>query len=121
MPFSGGVMKYEFSTDRPIYEQIIEFMTVEIAEGAFEYGDKVPSVRDYAVMFGVNPNTMQKALAELERLGLITSKRGDGRYFDGNVETAKKMREAIAKRKTARFVSEMKSIGYSAEQTSDIF
>ena len=73
-------MKWQFSNDAPIYAQLIEQIKVGIVTGAFPPGDRLPSVRDLATEAGVNPNTMQRALAELERDGLVFSQRTAGRF-----------------------------------------
>ena len=64
-------MKWEFNDDTPIYLQIMEHIKTEIASGGLKAGDKIPPVRELAMEAGVNPNTMQKALSELEREGLL--------------------------------------------------
>ena len=73
-------MKWIFKDGIPIYSQIVEQMKLHIASGAYKMGDKLPSVRDLAVEAGVNPNTMQRAFAELERDGLLHSERTRGKY-----------------------------------------
>ena len=73
-------MKWQFSNDAPIYSQLIEQIKVGIVSGAFPPGERLPSVRDLATEAGVNPNTMQRALAELERDGLVYSQRTAGRF-----------------------------------------
>ena len=73
-------MKWQFSNDAPIYSQLIHQIQVGIVSGAFPPGQRLPSVRDLATEAGVNPNTMQRALAELERDGLVYSQRTAGRF-----------------------------------------
>ena len=73
-------MKWQFSNDAPIYTQLIEQIQVGIVAGAFPPGERLPSVRDLATEAGVTPNTMQRALAELERDGLVFSHRTAGRF-----------------------------------------
>ncbi len=73
-------MEWNFKNGIPIYSQIIDEMTMRIASGEYAPGDKLPSVRDLAMDAGVNPNTMQRALAELERKGLVYSERTSGRF-----------------------------------------
>ena len=72
-------MSWNFSNDVPIYLQIMEHFKVQIASGKLEVGDKIPPVRELALEAGVNPNTMQKALSELEREGYLESQRTSGR------------------------------------------
>ena len=73
-------MQWQFSNDAPIYTQLIQQVKVGIVTGAFPPGERLPSVRDLATEAGVNPNTMQRALAELERDGLVYSQRTAGRF-----------------------------------------
>ena len=83
-------MVWKFSDDIPIYLQIIELLKVDIVSGKYQSGDKLPAVRDLAMEIGVNPNTVQKAFAELERQGLVQSERTSGRYVSID---EKKMKE----------------------------
>ena len=73
-------MNWQFSNDAPIYAQLIGQIRAGIVSGAFSPGERLPSVRDLAMEAGVNPNTMQRALTELERDGLVYSQRTSGRY-----------------------------------------
>lgn len=73
-------MSWEFDRDRPIYAQLVEQLQRAIVSGAYAPGAKIPSVRELAAEAGVNPNTMQKALTELEQLGLLNTQRTNGRY-----------------------------------------
>ena len=81
-------MEWRFSNEAPIYQQIMEQIKAMIATGVLTSGDKLPSVRELAVEAGVNPNTMQKALSELEREGLLCSKRTSGRFVTDNPKNA---------------------------------
>lgn len=73
-------MAWNLDSDRPIYAQLLERIQLQIVSGIYAPGDKLPSVRDLAAEASVNPNTMQKAFAELERSGLIETKRTSGRF-----------------------------------------
>ena len=73
-------MDWKFTDDAPIYQQIMNIMKRQIASGELKAGQKLSSVRELALEAGVNPNTMQKALAELEREGLVYSQRTAGRF-----------------------------------------
>ena len=73
-------MEWKFTDDIPIYQQIMNMLKQEIASGELAPGQKLPSVRELALEAKVNPNTMQKALAELEREGLLYSQRTAGRF-----------------------------------------
>lgn len=109
-------MKWQFSNDAPIYSQLIEQVTVGIVSGAFPPGERLPSVRDLAVEAGVNPNTMQRALTELERDGLVYSQRTAGRFVTedrGMIETAK---QGLAEYQIRNFLTAMVRLGYEKEE-----
>ena len=105
-----------FDSNTPIYLQLVKFFTIQIAGGQWSSGDRVASVRDLAVEYQVNPNTVQKALAELERQGLVYTERTSGRFItreDSIVQTA---RSRLVDKEVATFVKQMKQLGYNREQ-----
>ena len=109
-------MKWQFSNDAPIYTQLIEQIKVGIVVGAFPPGERLPSVRDLATEAGVNPNTMQRALAELERDGLVFSQRTAGRFVTEDktmIETAKR---SLAERHVKTFLAAMLRLGFQREE-----
>ena len=109
-------MKWQFSNDAPIYAQLIEQIKVGIVSGAFPPGERLPSVRDLATEAGVNPNTMQRALAELERDGLVYSPRTTGRFVTEDktmIETAKR---SLAERHVKTFLAAMLRLGFQREE-----
>lgn len=109
-------MKWLFSNDAPIYTQLIEQIKVGIVSGAFPPGDRLPSVRDLATEAGVNPNTMQRALAELERDGLVYTQRTAGRFVTEDkamIETAKR---GLAERHIKTFLAAMLRLGFRREE-----
>ncbi len=110
-------MKWSFDNERPIYSQIVEQATLFIVSGALAPGEKLASVRDLAAGAGVNPNTMQRAMAELERLGLVYTNRTSGRFItnDENLITAARLK--IARSSAQAFLGSMKQIGYSKEDS----
>ena len=73
-------MEFVFDNNVPIYIQLVEYIKIYLISGVFKSGEKLPSVREFATTFKVNPNTMQKALAELESLELIYTERTNGKY-----------------------------------------
>ena len=73
-------MNYIFDNERPIYIHLVEIIRIEIVSGKFKKGQRMPSVRELALIMKVNPNTMQKALAELENEQLIYTERTNGKY-----------------------------------------
>ena len=89
-------MKWYFSDSAPIYAQLIRQIKVGIVTGAFPPGERLPSVRDLATEAGVNPNTMQRAFAELERDGLVYSQRTAGRFVTEDRAMIEQTKKALA-------------------------
>lgn len=96
-------MAWEFAGGQPIYQQIIRSMEIQIVSGKYNPGEKIPAVRELAAQAGVNPNTMQRALTELEREGLLYSRRTSGRFVTENESTIREARRTLAE----QFISEM--------------
>lgn len=113
-------MKWNLSTDRPIYAQLIEQITYAIVSGEYRAGEKLSSVRDLAEEAAVNPNTMQKALSELERSGLVYSQRTAGRYITEDETMLAKVKEQIAVEQIDRFLAQMERLGLTREQTIEL-
>ena len=88
-------MAWNLDSDRPIYAQIVEIIQIQIVSGLYKPGDKLPSVRELAAVASVNPNTMQRAMTELEREGLLVSGGTSGRTVTENPEVLEEMRESI--------------------------
>ena len=84
-------MDYIFDNERPIYIQLVEMIRIEIVSGKFKKGQKIPSVRELALIMKVNPNTMQKALVELENEQLIYTERTNGKYVTEDEELIEKL------------------------------
>lgn len=113
-------MAWKLESDRPIYTQILEIITIRIITGQYEVGNKLPSVRELAAEAGVNPNTMQKALAELEGSGLVTTKRTSGRTVTDNKELICQMRNRIAQTQVRNFVGKMAELGFQKEEIIEL-
>ncbi len=109
-------MAWEFSKDKPIYMQIIENIQMSIISGEFKAGDKLLPVREMAAMAAVNPNTMQRALQELEKMGLVFSKRTSGRFITEDTHMVEELKENFAKRQIIDFYEKMKSIGLTKQE-----
>ena len=109
-------MAWEFMNDRPIYTQLLEKIQLKIVAGEYKPGDKLPSVRDLAALAAVNPNTMQKALSELERIGLVYSQRTSGRTVTEDTELIKEVKESIAMEHINEFIETMTKLGYAKEE-----
>ncbi len=92
-------MPWNLTSDRPIFMQLIEIIQHDIISGKYAPGDKLPSVRDLASAAAVNPNTMQKALSELERSGLVYSQRTSGRFITEDHTMIEQLKESLAKEK----------------------
>ena len=86
-------MQWELNTDKPVYLQLVEQIQAEIISGSFKPGDKLPSVRDLATEAMVNPNTMQRAMTELEREGLVYTNRTAGRFITSDEDLIKQLKE----------------------------
>ena len=105
-------MKFQFDTNSPIYLQIVESFKSSILSGELAPDSKVLPVRDLALEAGVNPNTMQKALAELERLELVRTERTSGRFITDNNDQIEKMRKDVADAEIKSFIQRMEKLGY---------
>lgn len=110
-------MPWDLKSDRPIYTQLLEYIQLAIISGNFLPGDKLPSVRDLAAEASVNPNTMQKALVELERNGLVYTQRTSGRFITEDVNMIKELKEKIARQQISEFFEAMKRLGFSSQET----
>lgn len=106
-------MAWKISTDRPAYIQIIEGVQQRIISGYYQPGEKIKSVRDLAEEATVNPNTMQKALTELERRSLIISQGTTGKIITTDEDLIKKTREDFAMQTIEEFLDKMENMGYS--------
>lgn len=109
-------MPWNLDSSRPIYLQIIARVQMDIITGRYQPGDKLPSVRDLAQEAAVNPNTMQKALSELERSGLIYSQRTSGRFITEDKELIHQMKKELAAAEVSAFVAHMKQLGITPEE-----
>lgn len=109
-------MGWKFDQNNPIYLQIITHLEYKILSGEYKPGDKLESVRELASIAGVNPNTMQKALQEMEGMGLINTQRTSGRFITDNADTIRKLREEVAEGRAQAFVDELRKLGYSIDE-----
>ena len=109
-------MSWKLSSDRPIYAQIIEELQLRIVSGEYRAGQRMPSVRELAAQAEVNPNTMQKALAEMEQSGLLYSQRTSGRFVTEDQEMIENVKETLAKEEIKAFVENMRQLGFNNEE-----
>lgn len=112
-------MAWNLDSDRPIFQQIIERIQIEILSGRYAPGNKLPSVRDLALEAAVNPNTMQRALAELERMGLVYTQRTSGRFIIEDGRMIERLKEEKAREAIGTFLARMNQIGYSRQDAID--
>ena len=111
-------MTWSFTPDRPIYIQLQERLKQSIVSGRYPPGDKMPAVRDLALEAAVNPNTVQRALTELEREGLVFAHRTSGRFVTEDKEVIEKTKNELALEVVGAFLEQMSAIGYSAKETA---
>lgn len=110
-------MNWVFQPDRPIYIQLKEQIKLLIVSGTYPAGCKLPSVRDLASEASVNPNTLQKALSELERDGLVFTQRTSGRYVTEDEKMIEDAKQELALEQIGRFFEKMKDMGYDRGTT----
>ena len=109
-------MDWNFRNDQPIYSQLTQRLTEAIVSGIYAPGEKLPSVRELAVEAGVNPNTVQRALSELERDGLVFSQRTAGRFVTENENMIVNAKLRIADERVSEFLRSMKTLGCGRQE-----
>ena len=109
-------MQWQFSYEMPIYSQLEAQITIGIVSGMFPPGERLPSVRDLATEAGVNPNTMQRAMTELERDGLVYSQRTAGRFVTEDHAVIEAAKRDLAQRHIHAFLAAMLRLGYGREE-----
>ena len=109
-------MPWNLDSDRPIFIQIIEKIQMDIISGVYKPGDKLPSVRELAAEASVNPNTMQKALSELERTGLVYSQRTSGRFITEDTKMIDDIKSEIAQEIISQFLENMQKLGFQKDE-----
>ena len=113
-------MNWKLTEDRPIWIQLFEQLTTLIVSGICASGSAVPAVRTLATEAGVNPNTMQRALAELENRGLVETRRTSGRVVTEDLTLIQGVRRQLAYQRMDEFFESMHSLGYTEEQTREL-
>ena len=104
-------MEFTFDNNIPIYIQVLEYLKIYLISGVFKTGEKLPSVRDFSTSFKVNPNTMQKALTELESMNLIYTERTNGKYVTKDSKLIEKLKDEYALTLAKNYFLGMKKIG----------
>lgn len=113
-------MTWNLDSQRPIYVQLVERIQYDIVSGHFHPGDRLPSVRDFASEAGVNPNTMQKALAELERSGLVSTQCTAGRFITDDPSVITGLRNTLAKQHVQVFIEKMRKLGCGRDEILEL-
>ncbi len=109
-------MAWEFKDGTPMYRQIVQIFERKIASGEYQPEEKIPSVRDLAMEAGVNPNTMQRALSELESEGLVHTERTNGRFVTSEPGVLDELRRRLSYTCIQRFFRELTEIGFTRPQ-----
>ena len=109
-------MAWQFSSQQPIYLQLVDELSMRIFNGTYGKGERLPSVRELAVIAAVNPNTMQRALSELESRGLVSTQRNSGRTVTGDETVIEGARSLRARQLCAGFLAEMYALGMDRQK-----
>lgn len=109
-------MDYKFDNDKPIYKQLVDQLKLDIITGKYKPNDKLPSVREFALELRVNPNTVQRALLELENLKLIETKRTTGKFVTDNKETIDIIKTEIINNIMEDFFNNIENLNISNEE-----
>ncbi|MDR0889101.1 MAG: GntR family transcriptional regulator [Oscillospiraceae bacterium] len=113
-------MGWELRTDRQIWQQLAELLMLKIVSGEYPAGGRIPSVRDLASEAGVNPNTMQRALASLEESELVTATRNTGRFVTQDDAQICRTRAKLAQTELGLFFERMMRLGYKKEDVASM-
>ena len=113
-------MEWSIVAGRPVYLQLIEQLELAIVVGEYPPGEKIPGVRDLAAQAQVNPNTMQRALAQLEAEGLVYTERTTGRFVTEDTALLEQLRDETARAMTAEYLEKMRGIGYGPAEAAKL-
>ena len=111
-------MNYNFDNNITIYLQLVSLIKNDIIKGALSPGEKLPSIRDLAITYKVNPNTVSKALSELENISLIYTERTNGKYVSSDISLINKYKEEYAASLTEEYINKMINLGYNKEEVN---
>ncbi|MCX4183998.1 GntR family transcriptional regulator [Bacillus amyloliquefaciens] len=112
-------MENEFQSSKPIYLQIADRVFYRLIRSELSPGDKLPSVREMAVQMKVNPNTIQRTYSEMERLGIVETRRGQGTFIAERSDLIAELKDRLTKDVFKRFIQEMAELGLSPEEMID--
>ena len=110
----------KFSNDKPIFIQLAQIIEGDIVRGKYLTNEKLPSVRELALFYSINPNTVQKALQLLEEDGLIVTDRTNGKYVCENLSLIESQKTNIIKQEVGLFFDKMKALGLTLEEIKEI-
>ena len=113
-------MSFDFNNETPIYLQIIEFIKMQIITKEYLPNQKLPSVRELSMLYGVNPNTIQKSLGELEEMGLIYTERTNGKFVTNDSVVIEKVRQETINTMVDNFYESMAKVGIDKKSIIDI-
>ena len=113
-------MQWKLTDDRPIWTQLTEQLTERIVSGIYPLGSRIPSVRELAAEAGVNPNPMQRALAQLEADGLVSTNRTAGRTVTEDSTSVEQVRQNLAEDKMELYVTGMATLGYTETEAANM-
>ena len=113
-------MQWTFRDDVPIYLQLIDQMRLKIISGDYPPGYRLPGVRELAADAGINPNTVQRAMTELERMGLVYSQRASGRNVTEDTAVIQSARRELAAAHVRNFLKTMNELGFTAEEAAEM-
>ena len=113
-------MPVKFSNDKPIFLQLVDMIKADIVSGKFKSTEKLPSVRDFAMYYGVNPNTVQKSLQILEDEGLIVTDRTNGKFVAGSTEKIEEQKSKTITQEIDMFIEKMKSLGLDINEIKNL-
>ena len=109
-------MTWTLNDTKPIWMQLCDVLTQRIATGVYPRGERMPTVRDLAAEAGVNPNTMQRALAQLEQDGLVLTNRTAGRTVTEDGKVLSQMCMRLAQAHIDQYLTSMAQLGFSREE-----
>ncbi|MFA1792150.1 MULTISPECIES: GntR family transcriptional regulator [Bacillus] len=112
-------MENEFQSSKPIYLQIADRVYYRLIRSELSPGNKLPSVREMAVQMKVNPNTIQRTYSEMERLGIVETRRGQGTFIAERSDLKAELKDRLTKDVFKRFIQEMAELGLSPEEMID--
>lgn len=113
-------MTMDYAKDRPIYLQLVEKICGDLIKGHLQPGDKLASVREFAVDSGVNVNTVQRVYKELELMNLTETKRGQGTFITTEIPTIQAMRDQMKMQVAVQVASSIQALGFTVEEIIDV-